>query len=692
MSSSIDVPEQVNAPISDSYRPYSKNAKVIGIYGLPGSGKTFLLNHLKHELGPDFAFYEGSEMIDSLVPGGLDAFKELDEQRKVQWRERAINEIEKKAVNSNQVAVVVGHFMFWLETDDVGHNVCTQQDLKTFTHIIYLDVPAQTIAQRRLYDIKRGRSVDSDPHLHRWQDAEKTQLRQLCLSHNILFTVVSSDFTTFSTTLCKVRSLLCDFKCHTESYNLSRAYNEVDKLVVEKAHLRTVLVFDADKTLAAEDTGKLFWNKMSGSPAAQNEDSPLSVLFDSQLQYSHTAFRQATLLYEEAADDQKFNALCEEVSSMVNMYPDILSLLQLVEEQESVGVVIITSGLGLVWQKVIQKAGLSGNVKVIGSGRLADGLVVTAEVKAALVARLHDAHRMCVWAFGDGPLDLKMLGHADHAIVVVGDEQSRSRSMEAALLDAIDNQNLQACQVLIPNHVTPRLNTTQLPLVRLTDQAFVDAMLHDHRHPTDVHVLTATGKHTAKLLMTPMRDSINAGPVLRKAHHDVGWYLGMEFLTDVIGIEEYLIRHVQGHKTRGFRLFQEKRTLIVALMRGGEPMALGVNEAFPLASFLHAKQPGDIMTHHLQGQTTVLLVDSVVSTGATVVEFVERIRELHATILVVVVAGVVQSEALSVGHKAETLRRCGNLKVVALRLSDNKFAGRGGTDTGNRLFNTTYLP
>jgi hypothetical protein len=45
-------------------------------------------------------------------------------------------------------------------------------------------------------------------------------------------------------------------------------------------------------------------------------------------------------------------------------------------------------------------------------------------------------------------------------------------------------------------------------------------------------------------------------------------------------------------------------------------MALGVNEAFPYAMFVHAEHPEDIEPHHLQ--RTVVLVDSVMNSGKTV--------------------------------------------------------------------------
>jgi uracil phosphoribosyltransferase len=189
--------------------------------------------------------------------------------------------------------------------------------------------------------------------------------------------------------------------------------------------------------------------------------------------------------------------------------------------------------------------------------------------------------------------------------------------------------------------------------------------------------------------MTRMRDANVAGPLLREAHQKAGWYLATEFLADVIGTEEYSIPHVQGHDTKGYRLSHERQTLIVALMRGGEPMALGVNDVFPLATFVHAKEP-DEMLHHLQGRSNIVLVDSVVNSGKTVVQFVQYIRSLHPTIRIVVVTGVAQAESISIIERA--LPRERRLSLIALRLSANKFTGKGTTDTGNRLFNTTHLP
>lgn len=666
---------------------WNKKAIVVGLYGIPGSGKTFLLEQLKAELGEEnFKFYEGSKMIDNLVPGGLEGFQKLEEQEKVHWRQLAIDTIGKECAVNGRVGVVAGHFMFWSEEKETGQPVYTKNDLNTFTHILYLDVPAELVSQRCLNDVERSRTIASINHLRKWQQTEKTQLRHLCYHHGILFSLVSPHPTLHN----KASRLLCDFQYHTEKCNLSRAENRIDEVVAAgQGQLETVLVMDADKTLAATDSGALFWKIVCNSQQLGEEENRLKTLFSSPLGYTYTAFRQAALLYEETAEDEEFNTLCEEVASAVTMYPEFVSLLKLVAEQDHASAVVVTCGLRRVWEKVLEREGLSKTVKVIGGGRTTDELVVTAAVKAAMVTRLRDMHHIYVWAFGDSVLDLPMLSKADQAIVVVGEEQTRSKTMEAALLKAIDHDGLSAKQILLPSKASPRLDTTKLPLIYLTDPKFINSVIRRHsQHP--LQVLHATNKNAAKLLMTTMRNAKVAGPVLREAHHRVGWYLATEFLADMLGVEEYPIPHVQGHQTTGYRLYNEKKTSIVALMRGGEPMAFGVSEAFPTAIFVHAKRPEDIEPHHLSQQRAVVLVDSVINSGKTVVEFVQHIHNLHATIHIVVIAGVVQSQSVSEGL-AQALACHSNFSIITLRLSDNKFTGRGSTDTGNRLFNTTHL-
>ena len=674
---------------------------IVGLYGIPGSGKTFLLNQLKQELedSRQYAFYDGSDVIASVVPGGLHAFEAMEEQDKTQWRQHAIDAIGKNCADSGKVGVVAGHFMFWSEEQEAPLPVYTQNDLNVYTHILYLDVSTDVVAQRRLADTKKNRPSMSVSQLKMWQEKEKNQLRDLCRHHCILFSLIIPNLKTLKT-------LLHDFRCHTEEYNLTQAKLKLDDAIApSQGSLDAVLLMDADRTLAAEDTGALFWKIFFHLRQVEHTASPLEALFSSPLAYSYVAFRQAVLLYEAALNDQDFDDLCEHVALAVSMYPDFLSLLQVVAEQTHVRAVVITSGLRRVWDKVLEREGLSAKVKVVGGGRLADGFVVTETVKGAMVDHLRRTHQIYVWAFGDSPLDLDMLRRADRAIVVVGEEQTRSKSMDAALAHAINNEGLQANQVVLPSSASPRLKVNDLPLINLIGPNFLESLLGTRYRNGGLglslstrythgglEITSAAHRNAAKLLATRMRDAAVAGPYLREAHRRVGWYLANEFLANRLGLEYCPIMHVLGHETRGYRLLHEKQTVIAALMRGGEPMASGVNDAFPLAMFVHASEASDLKFHHLEGRVNVILVDSVVNTGKTIVDFVQHIRNLHATIRIAVVAGVVQDQCVDAGSDLkQALARYANLSVIALRLSETKFVGTGTTDTGNRLFNTTHL-
>lgn len=52
---------------------------------------------------------------------------------------------------------------------------------------------------------------------------------------------------------------------------------------------------------------------------------------------------------------------------------------------------------------------------------------------------------------------------------------------------------------------------------------------------------------------------------------------------------------------------------------------------------------------------------------------------------VVVICMVMQEEAQALAMEFPLVR------FIAMRVSQNKFKGLGGTDTGHRLFNTTFL-
>ncbi|KAI6322194.1 hypothetical protein MCOR30_007744 [Pyricularia oryzae] len=696
----------------------TSSPNIIGIYGLPGAGKTTILSQLRltGDMSPAYYdYYEGSEVIDSIVDGGLAAFKQLPHAYKQRHRATAI---------------------------------------------------------RHVGDQRRARKALPADELGRWQQAEMRGLFELCVDFGIVFAVVVA---AEGRTLRRIVDL-CAFWSTGEEENVDAALDQVREQVgsarLEQA--KTIVVFDADRTLAPYDSGVMFTDEADADGYLGHQDDKmggvLKRVFGGPLGYSHRAFQQVSvmlegLVYRSAHSlelQDLYDATCDLVAGHIGMYQDMIMHLGQLTWNQDILPVVVTCGVRQVWDKVLQRENL--RVPVIGGGRAKDGYVVTPEVKAAVVEWLATSGcdgRREVFVYGDSPLDIPMMARADHAFVVVGDEKTRSSTMDAELKKAIRGKifrksrnkrfDTHVWQIVMASKITPRpglpitelewpqecavlqkpsrfasLKTSITDLVETTKRrgkelCKIDELeSYSYSYYSDSSICNSyrsTGQYTvlnyephddtnialhvapssaSKLLSSPMRDASIAGPALQEAHVQAGRYMATHLVSELLGLEEYSIPHVQGVDTIGHRLRDEAATVIVAMMRGGEPMARGVHQVFPLAMFLHAKQPTDLDRRNISTSVAnILLVDSVVNTGKSIREFVEHIRRFNSYAEIVVVAGVVQSGAIERhGSGAAHLRGVfvghGDVSMVALRLSENKYTGQGGTDTGNRLFNTTH--
>jgi uracil phosphoribosyltransferase/adenylate kinase/phosphoserine phosphatase len=672
---------------------------IIGIYGLPGNGKTTTLKQLENALNDDpqgFHFIEGSEMIKKSLPQGvtLETFKSQTEEVKLSVRTNAINNIMEMCREDGKPAIVTGHFIFWNGEGKVSKPVMNDADKQAFTHILYLDVAPEVIWERREED-SRVRAVMEVDKLEKWQKEEMSGLQDLCREKEILFATVRDH--------SDAAKLVKNFVQYNSKDNEGLVAEELDRSVKaqstmkSESKIKTFLVIDADKTLAPFDASKLFWEELRKIKPVTED--PLKGNFSGPKKYTYTSFRQAGFLYDHV-DDADFEKACKEVVSQIEIRPEFKQLLSKIADSESVGVVVATCGIGSIWKKVLQRDVPGKDITVIGRNEFIDGYVVTPETKANLVTRLRDDHGLYVCAIGDSHVDVEMFTRADTSFVVVGPEDGRSVSVEPELRKAIKENGLRARQILFPLESTPRMSEEELPKAQFDAESFVKEL----QKPHGLHFVHATDKKAAKLLATASRNVDIHGLELHRAHRKIGWYLATQYVSEEVGVEPFEIISVQNTKTEGHRLLDESKTCIVPLMRGGEPMARGVWEAFPSAMFLHAKEATDMQAMHLEGKRTVILVDAVINSGGSVVEFVRHIREkLSRQIRIVIVAGVMQEGAISkiMQEEGKTVVKDGLLKtglvgmgdvlLVALRTSGNSFPGKGGTDTGHRLFNSTHL-
>lgn len=175
------------------------------------------------------------------------------------------------------------------------------------------------------------------------------------------------------------------------------------------------------------------------------------------------------------------------------------------------------------------------------------------------------------------------------------------------------------------------------------------------------------------------------------AYAELGRFLAFQVL-EQFELEEYQIQHCEGTRP-GIRIKDEERIGIACLMRAGLYLSQGCRSVLrrsPLHLFsperdkgLSQKELDELATSRLD---TLLIVDSVVNTGKTIRPIFAQAKALGIR-KVIVLAGVspfVQGNAIASDHP--------EVLFYFARLSRNSYVGKGGTDTGNRLFGTPNRP
>jgi uracil phosphoribosyltransferase len=172
-----------------------------------------------------------------------------------------------------------------------------------------------------------------------------------------------------------------------------------------------------------------------------------------------------------------------------------------------------------------------------------------------------------------------------------------------------------------------------------------------------------------------------------EAYAELGRFLAHQVL-EQFELEEYQIQHCEGPR-QGVRIREEERIGIACLMRAGLYLAHGCRAVLrrsPLHLFsperdkgLCSKELEELAASRLD---TLIIVDSVVNTGKTIRPVFTQAKSLGIR-RVIVLAGVSpfeQANSIATGYP--------EVLFYFARLSHNSYVGKGGTDTGNRLFGT----
>lgn len=196
-----------------------------------------------------------------------------------------------------------------------------------------------------------------------------------------------------------------------------------------------------------------------------------------------------------------------------------------------------------------------------------------------------------------------------------------------------------------------------------------------------------TDRHAIQLLATQSRRTDLTPVQLARSHVDMGRFLAYE-LVERLPLEPCQIQHPQGVRT-GARIAKESEVVILSLLRAGLYVTEGVREVLPLAAVCHVSPTREqgldeaaIRALPSLAGRVVIVVDSVINTGTTLLPVLEQVRTQAPSMIVV----------LSLVTPVDTAKRleqtCPDVHFLLARVSTNQYTGVGATDTGNRLFGT----
>lgn len=356
----------------------------IGLYGLPCSGKSYLLEKLQACSWNHYRVLRGSELLFQKEAVVTD-FRNLPTEEKVARRRQLA-----RSLQSQKDVIMDGHHSF-------GHEVVfTQEDGELYDVFCYLYLPSEILAQRMAQSEKNQKYLTYD--LEGWQQREISALRQHCHEKNKDFYVIDYE----NHACCLKTALPLDFiKAIQQGYSVvESARGEANSVLTALDHnTKHITLTDGDKTLTEEDTSLRILGLHT-------------TLFDGNFYTGYQQWQQFEL----------FEPMAEGTLELLSQ----MKLRQSVLDRCSQSTAIVTSGHPKLWEHLSRKLGFS----------CVSGAWVCADGKYFLTKFLQEAG-LKVTSFGDSMNDFFMLKQADQGYLLQKEKGTVSRSLRTVSLEGL---------------------------------------------------------------------------------------------------------------------------------------------------------------------------------------------------------------------------------------------------------------
>lgn len=337
----------------------------IGLYGMPASGKTFILNQI------DFMkTFSGSKLLHEYDPSF--------DLRNQKGKEKIRKEIAKHLLCEDKM-IMDGHYSFGPDV------VFTKEDGELYDVILYLFIHPKVLRNRMAKSEKNHKYLQYD--IKGWQEDEICSLRDYCHRNNKDFYVIdnppTNSFDDVSDVVRFIREISEGFSCVLFA-------QAIVKDILSKCSSDVIALFDGDKTLIEEDSSSIAFNYKTS-------------IYDGNYYTGYQAWKQSR-------DFETVGAVCFN-DSMVHYNQKILGAIT----KDSF---ILTSGHSAIWNYMASRLKIGCYC----------GREMSAETKYYVTKLLQNYGKRII-AYGDGMNDYYMLRQADQGVLVTRKDGSISRSL-----------------------------------------------------------------------------------------------------------------------------------------------------------------------------------------------------------------------------------------------------------------------
>lgn len=214
--------------------------------------------------------------------------------------------------------------------------------------------------------------------------------------------------------------------------------------IINEIHGDTVIVTDADETLSTKDTSRIFWENNFGEKHWQRFHSDFV-----SIGRNFDGFLNAANTYSKI-DADKYKKYCKNSAKLVKLRQGWIEFIQ-----SAPSVIIVTSGLRLLWENVIKLNGWN-HVYLIGGNHFGlDDFIVDPDIKLEIIKKIHNINKKVI-AFGDSRVDAPMLLRADIGVAVANERQSPG--LAECLLTSSSVYQLEMEEKILPGIPTESLD------------------------------------------------------------------------------------------------------------------------------------------------------------------------------------------------------------------------------------------